>query len=90
MKFPKKAARFPQIWIGNGNSEGRDWVRHIRNGIAHGNTTVRRIKDEYVVEMIDFHTDGKTQTAYILMPLNYLMEIMNCYIEVEKKKRKKR
>lgn len=86
MKFPKKATRFPQIWIGNGSSEGRDWVRHIRNGIAHGNTTVRKIKDEYVAEMLDFHTDGKTQTAYILMPLSYFMTIMDYYKEVEKNK----
>lgn len=84
MKFPKKASRFPQFWIGKGSSEGRDIVRHIRNGIAHGNTKVRTINSQHIIEICDYQVDGKTQTAYILVPLDYLIIINGLYNDTEK------
>ena len=86
LTFPKKASRFPQVWMGNGNgkSEGRDWVRHIRNAIAHGNVNVRKIKGEPILEMRDFQPDKKKQTAYILIPICYLDLIKKAYKNVGK------
>ena len=37
-----------------GESEGRDLVRHIRNGIAHGRTVMQKINDELYIEIKDF------------------------------------
>lgn len=88
LAFPKKASRYPQVWMAKGGAEGRDWVRHIRNGIAHGNVTVRMIKGECVLEILDFHSDEKTQTAYILIPLDYLEFIKKAYDDILQEKRK--
>ena len=87
LSFPKKAQRYPQVWISKGSSEGRDWVRHIRNGIAHGNVTVRANTAEPIVEIKDYMSDCTTQTAYILIPLKYLEQIMHLYDLVDKRRK---
>jgi len=71
LSFPKKAQRYPQVWISKGSSEGRDWVRHIRNGIAHGNVTVRANKGEPIRRCCSFlfgmEQPGEFTVRYIII-----------------------
>lgn len=75
----------------NGDSECKDFIRHIRNGIAHGNTRCLRKKGELYVEIIDYDSAGKKQTAYFYFPISYITQAHKMYMDVlhsiEKKKR---
>ena len=79
LKFPKKAVRWPQLWLAKGDGEGKDWVRHIRNGIAHGHVEVRIIKGKELVEITDYSKSKNKQTAYILMEMEWLKDIWERY-----------
>lgn len=76
----------PIILMGLDNSEGRALVRHIRNGIAHGKTSINKEKDELYIEIKDY---GKTlgipsgQTAYLYFPLSYIHKLYELYVEIE-------
>lgn len=87
---PPRIANIPTILMGTGEAEGRALVRHIRNGIAHGNSRCFKIKKELYIEIIDY---GKAesakitktnQTAYICIPLNYIPQIYNIYSAIER------
>lgn len=65
------------------DSQGRDIVRHLRNGIAHGRTKVERYNNELYIEIKDFNNQNK-QTAYIYIPINYISQIHKIYSEIEK------
>ena len=65
------------------NSQGKDIVRHLRNGIAHGRTKVERYNNELYIEIKDFNNQNK-QTAYIYIPINYISQIHKIYSEIEK------
>lgn len=87
LKFPKKVRKYPQLYLSEGISEGRDWIRHIRNAIAHGNVTIKRHSDGTILaEMKDYKLDQITQTAYILFPLVYLNDIKTRYEMIKKSK----
>ena len=66
-------------------SVGESFVRHIRNGIAHGNTEiVRQRQDENkaaitLLKIYDYKISKGTQnqTAYIKMPVNELVDILS-------------
>ena len=76
---------------GDKESEGRDLVRHIRNGIAHGRTVMQRINDELYIEIKDFKDSSmKTQTALFFFPLSYIMKIYDCYKKTEQQIQQKR
>ena len=74
-------------------SVGESFVRHIRNGIAHGNTEiVRQRQDENkaaitLLKIYDYKISKGTQnqTAYIKMPVNELVDIYKLYIEIQEK-----
>jgi hypothetical protein len=90
LDFPQKGdyQRYPvpTVFIANGSSEGRDWIRHIRNGIAHGHIEVYDRDGSLVLEILDFgkSEDGDGgQTSYMLIPLTYLNEISKIYHEKE-------
>lgn len=71
------------IALGKKDSQGRDFVRHIRNGIAHGATKIeRRGGGDLYIEIKDFNSK-KQQTAYIYMPLDYIVKIHQIYKEVK-------
>lgn len=95
IQFPKQRyrsnSRFPKIIMTKGNGEGRDLLRHIRNGIAHGNATIYPRNQTYVIVFIDFDRDSKTQTAYMLFELEVLKELMkiNEVMQVDIAKRAK-
>lgn len=69
--------------------EAKDLIRHIRNGIAHGNTQIHRIEGELYIEIIDCSKNGK-QTAYICIPINYINQVYKLYQEVKKSSENKR
>lgn len=68
-----------------GSGESRDLVRHIRNGIAHGKTSLSKPEGELHIEILDYNKQ-KEQTAYIFMPLKYIFLIYDIYMQVEKSK----
>ncbi|MBK5253001.1 MAG: hypothetical protein JJE03_00790 [Peptostreptococcaceae bacterium] len=71
------------IEMNSGNSIARDLLRHIRNGIAHGNASIR---NNYL-EIKDYKDDKHTQqTAYIWIPLDYLIKMKDIYINIENQK----
>lgn len=51
---------FQKIYMTKGNGEGRDLLRYIRNGIAHGNATIFSRDHTYLIELINFDKDAKT------------------------------
>lgn len=65
------------------NSIGEDFVRHIRNGIAHGNISIYQVTKnktkEFFVQIQDFY--HSKQTAFIAMPLDYLTTIKQVFEE---------
>ena len=67
-----------------GDGEGKDIVRHIRNGIAHGHNSFHKINEITYIEIIDYNTK-KEQTAYIVFPIRYIVLIHNIYTEVEQR-----
>jgi hypothetical protein len=76
----------PVLYMAKGESEARDLVRHIRNGIAHGNIEIYEVDGRLTAEIIDFgkeenQTSG--QTAYLLIPLEYLNDIFTVYRQKE-------
>lgn len=71
---PKK----PTFYLAKHECEGRDIVRHIRNGIAHGNAQIYHVGKDFYIEILDYRSD-KQQTAYIAIPLDYITEIHRLY-----------
>lgn len=82
VNFPKRSRRKKTVVHCRGDSEGRDLVRHIRNGIAHGKTEVRRNNDDLYIEIYDYNRSNQ-QTAYIFIPVNDILVIHQCYAEIE-------
>lgn len=78
----------PTIFMKKGESEGRDIVRHIRNGIAHGGTRVYHANKELYIEIIDYGKKRK-QTAYMAIPISYITELYRIYFVQEKVIRQK-
>lgn len=86
LRFPKRQCRTIKAFFSNGNSESKDFIRHIRNGIAHGNARcVDLKKNELYIEIKDYKDHSrKNQTAYILIPISYLNKVHCLYNEVER------
>lgn len=58
----------------NGSGEAKDIVRHIRNGVAHGNAQIYKTEGVLYIEIRDYSFSQK-QTAYINMPLHYIADM---------------
>ena len=72
------------FYIARGESIAKDLIRHIRNGIAHGNIILYDIKGNLIVELLDFGKESKQsngQTAYMVFPLDFLNNIHSLYQE---------
>lgn len=74
-----------QIIHSKGDTEGRDFVRHIRNGIAHGRNEVRKFNGTDYIRILDYNRKNE-QTAFIYVPLSYILDIYKAYKDVEKSK----
>ena len=69
------------------NSIGKDFIRHIRNGIAHGQTKIIKRENTLYIEILDFKDKDKSldkQTGYIYIPLSYVVDIYKIYSEIQK------
>lgn len=96
IQFPTKGTykqyNVPTIFMSRGESEGRDLIRHLRNGIAHGNVDVFFLNNEPILELLDFGKEDNqkgSQTAYYVIPLHYIIDLSNIYFQKEKQWRKK-
>lgn len=82
----KRKNLLPYIMM-SGKSFARDLTRHIRNGIAHGETAISKVKNELYIEIIDYSDKSKSpekQTAYLFIPLSYINEFFRIYDEINK------
>ena len=64
---------------------GECFVRHIRNGIAHGRTKIIKQNENIIFEIYDYKISNtvKKQTAYIKMPIRELINIYELYMEIQ-------
>ena len=89
MVFPQNGEEFciPTSYMYKGESEGRDLVRHIRNGIAHGRTKFYKVKSELYIQICDFGKKGNEsasgQTAFLAIPMSYIPDIYKLYVKCE-------
>lgn len=60
-------------------SQGRDFIRHIRNGIAHGH--VDFFKHHPWLEITDYNKQQQP-TARIIMPVEYIVKLYKIYNEI--------
>ena len=81
LSFPKSRSRAKYLIMScKGKSEGADLIRHIRNGIAHDNATVFLQDGIPYVDFYDYRDNQqKVQTAYIHVPLTFIVEIKKIY-----------
>lgn len=82
VNFPQDRPNEKTVIHCRGDSEGKNLVRHIRNGIAHGKAEVRRNNGEPYIEIYDYNRSDK-QTAYIFIPVSDILLIHKCYAEIE-------
>ena len=87
LKYPafrskRNRKKKPFAVISSSGSLGVDLVRHIRNGIAHGNADLYTANTLDFIEVKDFGLKG--QTAFIAVPLSYLFSIYRIYREIER------
>lgn len=71
--------------VDSGKPIGECFVRHIRNGIAHGRTKIIKQNEDIIFEIYDYKISntGKKQTAYIKMPIRELINIYELYMEIQ-------
>lgn len=92
LQYPKNSLRHFAIYMQNDGAECKDLVRHIRNGFAHGNVKARTISKEKFIEIYDYGKSNRTdkpsgQTAYILVPVNFIKQLYVVYERIRKKKK---
>jgi len=84
ISYPQKnSQKSIKVVMTKGSGEAKDLVRHICNGIAHGNSTLIKNNGKPYIEIIDYNRSGQ-QTAYIYLPIGYVTEIYALFKEVEK------
>jgi len=78
----------PFVQMQKGSGQGEDLIKHIRNGIAHGQTSIRKKQGELWLEIKDYNDNLKQkQTAYLWIPMKYLGYWKNIYKEIEQAER---
>ena len=83
----KGRKRAPYIVMSSRDSFARDLIRHIRNGIAHGEAEISKVKDNLYIEITDYFDKTQKpekQTAYLFLPLAYITEFYKIYDEMNK------
>ena len=83
----QRKKRVPFIMMLSGDGFARDLIRHIRNGIAHGETDIRKVKEDLYIEILDFSDKSKKpekQTAYLFLPLTYITKFYKLYDEINR------
>lgn len=86
LSFPKRITKQKiKVLSGRNSGEAKDWVRHIRNGIAHGKTRTIKEPDELWIEIKDYNKSGD-QTAHMYFPISYIFKTFEIYKEIDKQK----
>ena len=83
----QRKKRTPFIMMSSGDGFARDLIRHIRNGLAHGETNISKVKEDLYIEIIDFSDKTKKldrQTAYLFLPLDYITKFFEIYDEINR------
>ena len=83
---PKTTRCKPTVQIAKKDDEGKDIVRHFRNGIAHSNAKVKDYDSAPHIQLVDYNARMK-QIAFIFIPLSALTELFETYRKVAKAKR---
>ena len=79
LTFPTACPDGVIAFFSNGGSECKDFIRHIRNGIAHGKTKCIKKNKELYIEVKDYDSTGINQTAYFFFPMDYITQIYKLY-----------
>lgn len=82
LSFPMQTTNAVVALFSNGNSECKDFIRHIRNGIAHGKTNCMKHNNELFIEIKDYDSSGSNQTAYFFFPIRYITQTHKLYKDV--------
>lgn len=76
----------PIVYMSDGGSYGRDWIRHIRNAIAHGHCLFIERRGHFFLELKDYSNSECTrQTSYLFIPIDYLLRTLKDYDELDKR-----
>lgn len=77
----------PFVQMMTDGSEGQSLIRHIRNGIAHGNVEVTKRESTLWICIWDYKYNqdkSRTPTAFISFPMDYITKLHSLYSEVER------
>lgn len=86
LSFPKRITKGKiKVLSGRSSGETKDWVRHIRNGIAHGKTRIISEPNELWIEIKDYRNTGD-QTAYMYFPISYILKTFDMYKTIDRQK----
>lgn len=90
VKDKRRRPKNPVIIMSSTESEGRDFLRHLRNGIAHGSASIYNVSTGLFLEITDYKDDThKKQTAYFAIKADSFLRITALYKEIEKTRRSK-
>ena len=87
--IPSNNKRGFYVVLQGNKSISRDLIRHIRNGIAHGNIRFR--KNRQYLEIRDFYANNFKYankgdiSAYIMIPCSFIFDLKKKYFEIDKK-----
>lgn len=87
LHFPveNKIINGPYAIFSDGDGEAKSFIKHIRNGIAHGNSSCFIRKGELYIEIKDYSDSShKHQTAYFFFPASYVVQVHDLYLKVKK------
>jgi hypothetical protein len=82
IRSKRNRKRQPYAIFSSSESLGQDFIRHIRNGIAHGQAKFYNVKGVSYIQIADKGTKG--QSAFIAMPTSHLERIYQIYQEIDK------
>lgn len=63
----------PIVQFARGETKAQDWVRHIRNSIAHGNCFLIKNKDGFYLELLDYIKNKRLKRRTCLFPFPFYM-----------------
>lgn len=79
-----KLKRNNYAYISSSESECIDLIKHIRNGIAHGNCTIKKEKNKVLYLVItDYNSSKKAITAKLSIPIDTISNIRLLYKKVK-------
>lgn len=67
LSFPNSKSKTIQTIHSKGDGEGKDLVRHIRNGIAHGKTEITKSKGILHIKILDYNKKKNKQPLFICL-----------------------